>query len=86
MNSKDLTWMHRIGLANEFQQQNLEIIYNDNKIYYKTLKKIKKNEQLMTFPSKDLEISLGLQYVPINKSINKIFSSKNIIINLNDVF
>ena len=63
----DLNWMHQIELADNYQQQNLEIIYNNNQVYYKTIKTIFKNEKLAAFPSKDLEISLGLQFVPYNK-------------------
>ena len=66
-NTVDLNWMHQIELADNYQQQNLEIIYNNNQVYYKTIKTIFKNEKLAAFPSKDLEISLGLQFVPCNK-------------------
>ena len=58
--------MHSINLANNRSEQNLEIIYNEKSVYFKTLRTIYKNDQLLAFPSKDLEISLGLQFVPIN--------------------
>ena len=61
--------MHNINLANNKTDQNLEIIYNDKNVYFKTLRTIYKNEYLTAFPSKDLEISLGLQFIPIS-SIN----------------
>ena len=57
--------MHGIQLADSSRQQNLEIIYNNNKVYFKTIKKLCKDEPLYAFPSKDLEISLGLQFIPI---------------------
>ena len=63
--TKDLSWMHDIQLADSSRQQNLEIIYNNNKVYFKTIKTVYKDEPLTIFPSKDLEISLGLQFIPI---------------------
>lgn len=62
----DLHWMRNISLANNKLEQNLEIIYNDKNVYFKTLRTIFKNEDLLAFPSKDLEISLGLQFIPIS--------------------
>ena len=62
----DLKWMHRVELARNSRQQNLEIIYNNNRVYFKTVRVIHKHEFLVVFPSKDLEISLGLQCVPIH--------------------
>ena len=56
--------MHEIELARNFREQNLEIIYNDNQVYFKATKTILKNQILTAFPSKDLEISLGLQFIP----------------------
>jgi hypothetical protein len=59
--------MHEIQLSRFSHEQNVEIIYNNNKrIYYKTMRRIKKHEILKAFPSKDLEIALGLQYIPSN--------------------
>ena len=58
--------MHNISLANNRVEQNLEIIYNEKSVYFKTVRTIYKNDQLLAFPSKDLEISLGLQYVPVS--------------------
>ena len=58
--------MHDIQLADSSRQQNLEIIYNNNKVYFKTIKIVYKDEPLTVFPSKDLEISLGLQFIPIH--------------------
>ena len=58
-------WMHDVELAKNSKQQNMEIIYNDNQVYYKSTKTIFKNEVLYAYPSKDLEISLGLQYFPL---------------------
>ncbi len=60
--------MHKINLANNKTDQNLEIIYNDKNVYFKTLRTIHKNEYLTAFPSKDLEISLGLQFIPISST------------------
>ncbi len=65
--SNDLEWMYRITLAKNQQQQNLEIIYNNNNVYFKTIHKLFRDDELYAFPSKDLEISLGLQFVPLNK-------------------
>lgn len=56
--------MYEIDLANNSRQQNLEIIYNNKKVFYKTIRPIFKYETLSAFPSKDLEISLGLPYIP----------------------
>lgn len=56
--------MHNISLASNRSEQNLEIIYNDRNVYFKTLRCVYKNEDLLAFPSKDLEISLGLQFIP----------------------
>lgn len=64
MNDNHLMWMHDLGLARNSRQKNLEIIYNDNKVYFKTVRPIYKHESLSAFPSKDLEISLGLQFIP----------------------
>lgn len=68
--SDDLTWMYQIQLANNSQQQNFEIIYNNNNVYYKATRRIEKNETLFAFPSKDLEISLGLMFVPARSDEN----------------
>ena len=65
--------MHQISLANNIQLQNLEIIYNNHKVFFKTTKEILKGDSLMAFPSKDLEISLGLQYVPFDKGLYDLF-------------
>lgn len=70
----NLNWMHQISLANSIQVQNLEIIYNNYKVFFKTTKEIFKGDNLVAFPSKDLEISLGLQYVPFNKGMLEILS------------
>ena len=60
-----------VELARNSQEQNMEIICcNDNRIYFKTIKTINKNEILRIFPAKDLEISLGLQYIPYNTGKN----------------
>jgi len=56
--------MYEIDLANNSRQQNFEIIYNNKNVYYKTTRPVLRNEFLSAFPSKDLEISLGLQYIP----------------------
>ena len=61
----DLNWMYQIDLANNSRQQNLEIIYNNKNVYYKTIKPVHRDDLLVAFPSKDLEISLGLQYIAI---------------------
>lgn len=62
----DLKWMRQVELAKNSKQQNLEIIYNNNRVFFKTVRNIYKNELLTIFPSKDLEISLGLQFIPIH--------------------
>lgn len=59
--------MHQITLASNQQQQNLEIIYNNNDVYFKTTRILFRDDELFAFPSKDLEIALGLQFVPLNK-------------------
>lgn len=59
--------MYNVQLAKNNREQNIEIIYNNKLIYFKTIRKIFKNETLYAFPSKDLEISLGLPYVAINE-------------------
>ena len=56
--------MYEIELSKSSREQNMEIIYNDNKVYFKTVKTILKDDFLNVFPSKDLEISLGLQFIP----------------------
>lgn len=56
--------MYEIELSKSSREQNMEIIYNDNKVYFKSVKKILKEDFLNVFPSKDLEISLGLQFIP----------------------
>ena len=58
--------MNEIELARNPREQSLEIICNGNQFYFKTIKKLFKGDRLCAFPSKDLEISLGLQYIPIN--------------------
>jgi hypothetical protein len=58
--------MYDIDLAENSTNQNLEIIYNNNQVFYKTIKRIYKDDLLKAFPSKDLEISLGLQFIQIN--------------------
>ena len=68
--SDDLLWMHSISLANNKSEQNLEIIYNDKNVFFKTVKSIYQNEELVAFPSKDLEISLGLQFIPVKTDDN----------------
>lgn len=60
--------MYDIELSESSRDQNMEIIFNDNKVYFKAVRKIFKNDFLNAFPSKDLEISLGLQYIPFNSS------------------
>lgn len=64
--------MHQVELAKSSREQNLEIIYNNNRVYFKTVRTIYKHEILAAFPSKDLEISLGLQFVPIHHSGNDV--------------
>lgn len=59
--------MYEIELSKSSREQNMEIIYNDNKVYFKTVKTVYKDEILNAFPSKDLEISLGLQFIPFQK-------------------
>ena len=58
--------MYQIELANNSRHQNIEIIYNNKNVYYKTTRIIRRDDTLAAFPSKDLEISLGLQYIAIN--------------------
>lgn len=60
--------MYDIELSESLQDQNMEIIFNDSRVYFKVIKRINKNDFLNAFPSKDLEISLGLQYIPFNSS------------------
>ena len=64
LKNANLSWMYEIDLANNSREQNLEIIYNNKNVYYKTTRPVLRNEFLSAFPSKDLEISLGLQYIP----------------------
>lgn len=61
--------MYDVELAKNSKQQNIEIIYNNNRVYFKTVKNIFKHDFICAFPSKDLEISLGLQFIPINPGI-----------------
>ncbi len=63
---ENLNWMYDVDLAENSTNQNMEIIYNNNQVFYKTIKRIYKNDLLKAFPSKDLEISLGLQFIQIN--------------------
>ncbi len=65
--NSDLSWMHSIQLARFPQEQNLEIIYNNASVYFKATRPIFMNEELYGFPSKDLEISLGLAFVPMRE-------------------
>jgi hypothetical protein len=67
LNDEEQTgWMYDVELAENSSSQNLEIIYNNNQVYFKTIKPVFKFEFLKAFPSKDLEISLGLQFIPIS--------------------
>ena len=59
-----LKWMKEVELAKSSREQNLEIICNQNQIFFRTLRTIFKNEILYSYPSKDLEISLALPFVP----------------------
>jgi hypothetical protein len=65
-----LIWFNEIELAKDSRQQNIEIIYNFKQIYFKATSRLAKNELLYAFPSKDLEIALGLQYVPQSAGIS----------------
>ena len=56
--------MHLIELADNCQDQNMEIIYNNSQVFFKSTRPIAKHDILRAFPSKDLEISLGLQFIP----------------------
>ena len=58
--------MYDISLAKSSHEQNVEIIYNNKQLYFKTTKKIYKYDTLLAFPAKDLEIALGLQFIPFN--------------------
>lgn len=62
----DLKWMWAVELARSSRHQNLEIIYNNNRVYFKTVRAIRKHEPLAAYPSKDLEISLGIQFIPMH--------------------
>lgn len=57
--------MQDVELARNSREQNMEIIYNDNQVYFKATRTIFKSEVLYVYPSKDLEIALGLQYFPL---------------------
>lgn len=58
--------MQKVELARNSRHQNLEIVYNNNRVYFKTTRVVHKHEVLAAFPSKDLEISLGLQFIPMH--------------------
>ncbi|CAF0792529.1 unnamed protein product [Brachionus calyciflorus] len=64
MSETSLNWMYDIELSKSSREQNMEIIYNDNRVYFKSVKRIFRGDFLNVFPSKDLEISLGLQFIP----------------------
>ena len=59
--------MYNVALAKNSREQNLEIIYNNKLLFFKVIKNITKHEVLYAFPSKDLEIALGLQFIPFNQ-------------------
>ncbi len=59
--------MYNVPLANNSREQNLEIIYNNKLLFFKVIKRVDKNDALKAFPSKDLEIALGLQFIPYNE-------------------
>jgi hypothetical protein len=62
-------WICDVSLAKSRREQNLEIVYNNKQLYFKTIKNIFKNDTLLAFPAKDLEIALGLQFIPFNAGL-----------------
>lgn len=81
----DQNWMFKVSLACQTSEINMEILSDNKRVFFKAIRQIKPGEVLYVFPAKDVEISLGLPFVPVDL-INKEYKCKKCNKNLNHQF